>query len=76
MTELEDPPVPARWTQIVAAAAVADRPIQQRPPAFSALKVGGRRAYDLARRGEQVELKPRAGDGLPHRGRRPTTIPS
>ncbi len=33
--------------------------IQQRPPAFSALKVKGRRAYDLARRGEQVELTPR-----------------
>ncbi len=33
--------------------------IMQRPPAFSALKVGGRRAYDLARRGEMVELAPR-----------------
>jgi tRNA pseudouridine55 synthase len=34
--------------------------VVQRPPAFSALKVGGRRAYDLARRGHDVELKPRA----------------
>src|SRR5207248_8785329 len=33
--------------------------IQQRPPAFSAMKVGGRRAYDLARRGDAVELEPR-----------------
>ncbi len=33
--------------------------VLQRPPAFSALKVGGKRAYALARRGEQVELKPR-----------------
>jgi tRNA pseudouridine55 synthase len=33
--------------------------IEQRPPAFSALKVGGRRAYKLARSGETVELKPR-----------------
>ena len=33
--------------------------IQQRPPAFSAMKVGGRRAYDLARRGKQVALEPR-----------------
>ena len=33
--------------------------IDQVPPAFSALKVGGRRAYDLARGGEQVELAPR-----------------
>lgn len=33
--------------------------IQQRPPAFSALKVGGRRAYDLAREGQHVELAAR-----------------
>ena len=32
---------------------------EQRPPAFSARKVGGRRAYALARRGETPELKPR-----------------
>jgi tRNA pseudouridine55 synthase len=31
----------------------------QRPPAYSAVKVGGRRAYELARRGEQVETQPR-----------------
>ncbi len=31
----------------------------QRPPAYSALKVGGRRAYALARRGEAVELAER-----------------
>lgn len=33
--------------------------IEQMPPAFSALKVDGRRAYDLARAGEEVELKAR-----------------
>ena len=33
--------------------------IEQMPPVFSALKVDGRRAYDLARAGEVVELKPR-----------------
>ena len=33
--------------------------IEQRPPAFSALKVGGRRAYDLARSGREVTLAPR-----------------
>jgi tRNA pseudouridine55 synthase len=32
---------------------------EQRPPAFSARKVGGRRAYALARRGETPELRPR-----------------
>jgi tRNA pseudouridine55 synthase len=35
-------------------------PIEQVPPAYSALKVGGERAYDLARAGEVVELKSRA----------------
>jgi len=34
-------------------------PQQQTPPAFSALKVGGQRAYKLARKGEQVTLQPR-----------------
>ena len=35
-------------------------PIEQVPPAYSALMVDGRRAYDLARAGEVVELKSRA----------------
>ncbi|CAA7612389.1 tRNA pseudouridine synthase B [Candidatus Terasakiella magnetica] len=33
--------------------------IEQIPPAFSAIKVDGERAYDLARAGEEVELKSR-----------------
>jgi tRNA pseudouridine55 synthase len=33
--------------------------IRQRPPAYSAVKVGGRRAYALARRGEAVEVPER-----------------
>ena len=33
--------------------------IEQVPPAFSALKIEGKRAYDLARAGESVDLKPR-----------------
>jgi tRNA pseudouridine55 synthase len=33
--------------------------ISQVPPAFSAIKVDGNRAYDLARSGEVVELEPR-----------------
>jgi len=33
--------------------------VTQRPPAYSALKVAGERAYDLARSGEAVELEPR-----------------
>jgi tRNA pseudouridine55 synthase len=34
--------------------------IEQVPPRFSAVKVEGERAYDLARDGEMVELEPRA----------------
>jgi tRNA pseudouridine55 synthase len=33
--------------------------VRQRPPAYSAVKVGGRRAYALARAGETVELAER-----------------
>jgi len=32
--------------------------IMQTPPAFSAKKIGGKRAYKLARQGRKVELKP------------------
>jgi tRNA pseudouridine55 synthase len=35
-------------------------PIEQRPPIYSALKVDGKRAYDLARAGEEVILATRA----------------
>jgi tRNA pseudouridine55 synthase len=34
--------------------------IQQIPPRFSAIKIQGERAYDLAREGETVELPPRS----------------
>ncbi|NVD43461.1 tRNA pseudouridine(55) synthase TruB [Qipengyuania atrilutea] len=46
----------------VAIAAVCEQftgEIDQLPPKYSALKVGGKRAYDLARAGEDVELKTR-----------------
>ena len=33
--------------------------IEQIPPAFSACMVDGKRAYDLARKGEEVKLKPK-----------------
>jgi tRNA pseudouridine55 synthase len=35
-------------------------PIEQVPPAYSAIKIDGKRAYDLARAGEAVEMKARA----------------
>src|SRR3546814_9873587 len=35
-------------------------PIEQVPPAYSAIKIDGQRAYDLARKGETVEMKARS----------------
>ena len=55
---LPDPPQPAP-DEIRRAADRLTGEIMQRPPAFSALKVQGRRAYDLARAGHEVELQPR-----------------
>ncbi len=58
VTELPDAPRPTR-EQIEAAAARLIGRIEQRPPAFSAIKVAGRRAYELARQGRQPELAAR-----------------
>jgi tRNA pseudouridine55 synthase len=58
VTELEDPPVPS-VDQIISGAKTLTGRIRQRPPAYSALKVQGRRAYELARQGHQVDLSPR-----------------
>lgn len=33
--------------------------IEQTPPAFSAIKIDGQRAYKMARKGEKVDLEPR-----------------
>jgi tRNA pseudouridine55 synthase len=56
--ELENPPVPSLG-QITSAGEALTGRIEQRPPAYSALKVAGKRAYALARQGRQVDLKPR-----------------
>ena len=58
VVELAGPPRPTR-SEVEAALPAFLGTIQQLPPTFSALKVQGRRAYDLARRGEQVALQPR-----------------
>lgn len=58
VTLLDNPPRPA-LADIVEAARRLTGEILQRPPAFSALKVDGRRAYELARAGRDVELEPR-----------------
>jgi tRNA pseudouridine55 synthase len=55
----ESPPVPVE-DDVRAALLGQLGTIEQQPPDFSALKVKGRRAYDLARAGEAVELAPRA----------------
>jgi tRNA pseudouridine55 synthase len=56
--ELVDPPQPSR-SDVEAVLPQFLGQILQRPPAYSALKVGGKRAYALARRGQSVELAPR-----------------
>lgn len=57
---ISESPVPLIEAATLEAIVEAFRgPIRQVPPAFSALKVGGRRAYDLARKGSPPELPPR-----------------
>ena len=51
-------PAPSR-DAVEAAVAELVGVISQRPPAYSAIKVGGRRAYAMARAGETVVLAPR-----------------
>ena len=53
-----DSPAPTR-DAVEAALPTFTGLISQRPPAYSAIKVGGRRAYAMARAGETVELKER-----------------
>ena len=58
IVELVDPPIPS-LEGIQRAAKSLTGEIRQRPPAFSALKIAGQRAYDLARKGQEVDLEPR-----------------
>ena len=53
-------------------------PIEQVPPAFSAIKVDGQRAYDLARKGAAVDMKARTVIiyNLRHAGLDPASIRS
>lgn len=63
--DLESEPVdPKPWDAITAADLEAAMqkfrgPILQIPPAHSAIKVGGKRVYELARAGKEVKLEPR-----------------
>jgi len=58
VVELPDPPRPTT-AEIEGTFARFLGIILQRPPAYSALKVQGQRAYDLARAGKEVDLAPR-----------------
>jgi len=58
VVELPDAPVPSQ-ARIIDALPKFVGDIQQKPPAFSAIKVDGRRAYKMARQGQQVELAAR-----------------
>lgn len=67
-TETDDPEspeivradaAPPPLAAIEAALAEMTGTVMQRPPAYSAMKIGGRRAYKLARAGKKVELVPR-----------------
>jgi tRNA pseudouridine55 synthase len=53
-----DAPAPGREAVATALAGFLGEQLQ-RPPAFSAIQVGGRRAYQMARAGEAPELPPR-----------------
>lgn len=56
--ELEHPRVPSP-DEVAAAIAGQMGEVDQVPPEYSALKVGGRRAYDLVRAGKALALAPR-----------------
>jgi len=47
------------FDEVQSAAVALTGTLQQRPPAYSAIKVAGRRSYALARKGEAVELAAR-----------------
>ena len=60
-TTIDVATIPTREAVVAAAAALTGR-IMQRPPNFSAIKVGGKRAYAEARKGHDVTLAARPVD--------------
>ncbi|QDV37736.1 tRNA pseudouridine(55) synthase TruB [Tautonia plasticadhaerens] len=58
VTPVPDAPVPSA-DAVRSALASQVGEVEQMPPAYSALRVGGKRAYDLAREGRAVDLAPR-----------------
>ncbi len=58
LTKIEGYEIPDR-AQILSTLKKFTGKISQTPPAFSAIKIDGKRAYSLARKGEKVEIPPR-----------------
>jgi tRNA pseudouridine55 synthase len=58
-TEVRSAPVASTRGEVAAAAGALVGESMQAPPAYSAVKVGGRKLYDAARRGEELEARPR-----------------
>jgi len=56
---LEERPVSVSREQLESVLAQFRGDIQQIPPMYSAIKVGGKKLYELARKGKEVERKPR-----------------
>ncbi len=55
----EEVPVDVTEEQFEAELKKFEGEVEQKPPAYSAIKVDGRKAYEMARKGEEVELEPR-----------------
>ena len=58
-TVVRSEPVTSTRDEVAAAAAALVGESLQAPPAYSAVKVGGRKLYDAARKGEELESPPR-----------------
>lgn len=56
---LEERPVTCAPAEVEAALAAFRGEILQVPPMYSAVKIGGKKLYELARKGREVERKPR-----------------
>ena len=59
-TVLETHPVTVTRADVQAALQRFLGPIKQIPPMYSAIKIGGQKLYELARKGKEVERKPRS----------------
>ena len=55
----QDEPVNVTEEQFESVLKTYEGEIEQTPPPYSAVKIKGRKAYEMARKGEEVELEPR-----------------